>query len=286
VRTRPTVRRPVAAGHARRPRPIRRASAGLSAVRAGGALAMLVAAAAMYGVGASSAFEYRALRVDGARFTDVAQVESILGDARGRNLFRLSTEPFTDGLLGLPTVAHARVEVRLPGTIAVTLVEREPILVWQVGDERLLVDREGSLFALARDAVREDVVTLPVIDDRRAASVGLTVGRTLDPVDLDAATRLGSLVPADLGSAASALAITVSDAHGFVVLARPEGWTAVFGFYTISLRTTAIIPGQVRLLRSLLDGREETIERVILADEDDGTYIPRATPEPSPSPSG
>jgi hypothetical protein len=39
------------------------------------------------------------------------------------------------------------------------------------------------------------------------------------------------------------------------------------------------------LLRSLLIGREPLVERVILASETDGTYIPKATPLPSASPS-
>ena len=65
---------------------------------------------------------------------------------------------------------------------------------------------------------------------------------------------------------------------------RPKGWSAVFGFYTPSLRTTELIPGQVRLLRSLLVGREQLVDRVILASETDGTYTPRATPKPSPKP--
>ena len=39
---------------------------------------------------------------------------------------------------------------------------------------------------------------------------------------------------------------------GFVIRADPQGWLAIFGFYTPSLRTPELIPGQVRLLRSLL----------------------------------
>ena len=39
----------------------------------------------------------------------------------------------------------------------------------------------------------------------------------------------------------------------------------------------------MRLLRSLLIGREPLIERVILASDTDGTYVARPTPKPSPS---
>jgi hypothetical protein len=65
---------------------------------------------------------------------------------------------------------------------------------------------------------------------------------------------------------------------------RPASWSAVFGFYTPTLRTTELIPGQVRLLASLLAGREDQVERVILADDHSGTYIPKPTPEPTKKP--
>ena len=63
----------------------------------------------------------------------------------------------------------------------------------------------------------------------------------------------------------------------------PRGWVGVFGFYGRQIREADLIPGQVRLLRSLLSGREATIGRVILASETDGTFTERS-PAPSPTP--
>ena len=271
----------------RRSRPIRRASPALSVARAAAALAMLASAGAIYGVGASSAFEVAHLQVDGALFTDVAAAEQAVGDARGANLFGLSTEPFETALEALPTVDRATVTVQLPGTLVMTLRERVPVLIWRVGARRYLADSTGSLFARLGDDPPAEAADLPVIDDRRAASAGLSIGARLDPQDLDAATRMASLVPGDVGSAAEELAVRVTDENGFVVRADPQGWLAIFGFYTPSLRTPDLIPGQVRLLRSLLIGREPLIARVILASETDGTYVPKPTPrpaEPSASP--
>jgi hypothetical protein len=245
---------------------------------------MLLTAAAIYGVGASSAFDYRTLEVEGARYTDTSAVESALAVARGENLFVLSTTPLLTALGSLPTVRAAHVDVRLPETLAVTIDERVPVMVWQVGDRQYLADSDGTLFALMPAQPPADAATLPVIDDRRVQSINLDVGQQLDPVDLDAATRLASLVPTDLGSSAVSLSVSVTDANGFVVVTRPSSWSAIFGFYTPSLRTTAMIPDQVRLLRSLLGGREAGVQRVILASGTDGTYTPRATPSASPSP--
>jgi len=269
----------------RRTRPIRRASARLSVARAGAALALLASAGAIYGVGASSAFEYTRLQVTGAVFTDPAAAEDAVADARGQNLFGLSTAPLEAALEELPTVAQASVTVRLPDSLVVTLHERVPVLVWRVGARRYLADSAGELFARLGDDPPAVAADLPVIDDRRAASAGLSIGTRLGPQDIDAATRLASLVPADVGSTAEALAVRVTDNDGFVVRAEPQGWIAIFGYYTPSLRTPELIPGQVRLLRSLLIGREPLLARVILASETDGTYVPKPTPEPSPSPS-
>ena len=55
----------------------------------------------------------------------------------------------------------------------------------------------------------------------------------------------------------------------------------VFGFYTPSLRTTELIPGQVRLLRSLLAGREDDRPARDPRRRPHGTYMPEPTPEPT-----
>jgi POTRA domain-containing FtsQ-type protein len=294
VNGRPIARRSRAPLPGRRTRTVRRASAGLSATRAGASLALLASVAGIYGVATSSAFAYARLQVDGTQFTDPHAVEAAISVARGQNLFRLETGPLVGALEKLPTVRTARVDVHLPGTIAVTVNERKPVLIWQVGGQRFLVDADGALFAALSAKPPADAAALPVIDDRRAAStsadatstadavVGLTVGAQIDPVDLDAATRLASLVPGDIGSSAVSLSVSVTDENGFVVGTRPGSWSAVFGFYTPSLRTTEMIPGQVRLLRSLLIGREPVVDRIILASETDGTYTPRAASSGSP----
>jgi hypothetical protein len=274
-------------GHARRTRPIRRASAGLSAVRAAAALAMLASAGAIYGLASSPAFGFANLELSGVRFTDAEAVEGRLAIPKGSNLFGLRTEALAASLADLPTILGASVEVRLPDTVAVSIREREPILVWRIGERRFLVDREGALFAEV-GAAGTDARGLRTMDDRRAASVGLGLGSRLDPVDLDAAARLGALRPGDVGSRAQGFRVIINDENGFVLAADPypDFWLAVFGFYTPTVRTTELVPGQVELLRQILvDAGEARIAQVILASATDGTYVPKETPQPSPTPS-
>jgi POTRA domain-containing FtsQ-type protein len=245
---------------------------------------MLVSSAAIYGVAQATSFQYTDVVIEGATFTDQAAIVAALEDAKGANLFSLVTRPLEEKVRQIPTVRGADVSVRLPTTLIVRVRERSPILVWRIGARRYLVDSEGRVFAKLGEDPAPSAGELPVIDDRRAASVDLVVGSALDRVDLDAATRLGSLKPADVGSAAEGLLVVISDANGFTVRTRPPSWTAVFGFYTPTLRTPELVPGQVRLLRSLLIGREPRIDRIILASETDGTYIEKPSPTPSASP--
>ncbi len=267
-------------GHARRTKPVRRASAGLSAVRAGAALAMLVSAGAIYGVGASAAFGFKTLELDGDQYTLADDVRRLVGVTGGANLFLVATDVIEARIAQLPTVAGVEVEVSLPTTIRVALRDRQPVLTWRVGERSFLVDGGGMLFAELGDQATEDAALLPAVADLRAGSLSLEVGAALDPIDIDAATRLGSVRSDQIGSAAGSLRLSVTDEHGFVVHADPDGWTAIFGFYTPSLRTPDLIPGQVNLLRVLLQGREATVAEVILASDTDGTYVARPTPAP------
>ncbi len=253
-------------------------------VRAAALLVVLASGGAIYGAGASDAFGYRRLELSPMDWTPETDVRALIEVPEGANLFALRTASLEARISTLPTVAAVRVSVALPDTLTVSVTERTALLAWRTRGIDFLVDRTGAVFAIASPAGVVAAGLPVVVDDRAATSTGLWVGATLAAVDLDAATRLASLVPADLGSAAERLDVVVTDASGYLIRAEPDGWTAIFGFYTPELRTTELIPGQVRLLRSLLDGREELVERVILADDRNGTFVARPTPPATPAP--
>lgn len=260
-------------GPTRRGPSIRRSSAGFGRTRALALLVLILTGLAIYGASASSAFGFRRLDLSGVVLTDEASLRAALGVPDGSNLFSLETDGIAERLRLLPAVADAAIEVGLPDRIRVHLVERQPLVIWQVANRRLLVDADRIAFAPAGDAAN-----LPVVDDRRAASSGFDLGSVVDPTDFDAATLLASLRPGDVGSAAAALHVSLDDARGFALDTGPRGWTAIFGFYTPNLRQAELVPGQVRLLRSLLAGRETKVATVILADDRNGTYTLRPAP--------
>jgi hypothetical protein len=243
---------------------------------------MLACGFALSFVTGPSAFGVARTDLPELTWTSEQAVRDALDLPDGGNVFQLDTAPLVAALRALPGVADARVTVLLPdAAVAVEVEERVPVLAWQLGKTRYIADRDGVVFAtLASDAQLPPDIA--VIEDRRKASEhALAIGDRLDPVDLDVATRLGSLTPAQVESGAKSLKVAVTEADGFVVIAQ-GGWTAVFGFYSPATRPTDMIPGQVQLLRSLIVGREGSVARVILASASQGTYVPRATPKPTP----
>ena len=119
-----------------------------------------------------------------------------------------------------------------------------------------------------------------MVFDRRTSDAGLGLGGIVDPVNLDAGYRLAGLTPADVGSTARGLAVVLDDNHGFTLSAVPAGWVAEFGFYAPTVRKTAVIPEQVRALRSLLlqYGEAHVAWVWLVSDISDNhvnTYLPR-----------
>ena len=275
---------PVRGGRVRRRSGQRRASGGFSPRRALAALAMLATAGLVWGAVASPVFGVKAVEIEGAVLTGEDAVRAALAlPSPAPNAFTLATDVLRERLLALPAVADAEVSVGLPGTLRVRIVEREPVLAWRRDGALLLADRDGRIVA---DAAAEGAAIaaaaadgLPLVADRRSSGAGPAVGERLEALDLDVATRLLSLVPADVGSAAPALLVGVDERDGWTLIPTVEDpWTAVFGFYGPEIRRPEMIPEQVRLLRSLLAGREAQLLRVVLAGPSEGTFTQK--PEP------
>lgn len=254
----------------------------LRPARAAGLLGMLACGFALTFVTGQSAFGISRADLPSLTWTTEQAMRDALALPAGGNVFRLDTAPLLASLRALPGVADASITVELPdAVVAVRVAERVPVLAWQLGATRYVADRTGLIFAtLASTAPLP--AGIAVIEDRRVGVVSaLRIGDRIDATDLDVATRLGSLTPAQIGSTTTRLRVAVTQRDGFVLIAQ-GGWTAVFGFYSPATRPADIIPGQVRLLESLLGGRESSVARIILASETKGTYVPRATPKATP----
>jgi hypothetical protein len=219
------------------------------------------------------------VRISGLVYTDEQALRAAIGldnDARP-NVFRLKPAQTAETLRGLPSVASAEVEVTLPDEVAVSVHEREPLLIWRTANGAFLVDATGALLATApADS------TLPAVDDQRATAAQLAPGNRLDDVDLAAARLLLTITPADVGSTSTATGLYVDDADGWYMTASQPDWRAIFGFYTTNqLRPEERVPRQRQCLASLLGQREGKPTLVYLAVEGDRCGTFRDDPTPS-----
>ena len=140
-------------GGIRRTPKVRRRSAGLTPVRAGALLALLVALTGLYGATRSDAFTVRRTAITGAAWTSEEALRSALAIPAGQNLFTLGTRELERRLVAMPGIRGASVSVVLPDEVRVAVAERVPLLAWKVGDLRYLVDEDGYLFARVEGSV-------------------------------------------------------------------------------------------------------------------------------------
>ena len=235
--------------------------------------------------------------VSGTLLLDPAAVIAAADIPLGSSLLAVNLREAEEAVAALSLVDAVRVSAGLPDGIQIRVREKSLLLRWQIGERVYAITEEGELLGeiaalrLAPSAEAALAAT-PILFDDRVPSPLPTVGQ-LTATELDVVTRIASLTPEDLGTAATGLSLRLLSDFGFVIEAVGPSieWSAVFGIYSATIRPTSMIPGQVRLLRSLLAGRETRIGWVILADDQAGTYTakgvrpPAPTAEPSPSPS-
>ena len=181
--------------HARRT-PVRRRSPLLSSAQIAALVIMTGCLAGVFAIGISPSFIARTLQIRGATFTSESIVRSILGMNGSPNVFRMDTDAAARQLAHLPAVESASVQVRLPSTVIVTLVEREPKIVWAIGDIRYVVDQDGLLFGLVDSAGNPMPSSAgPLVAATEGASSSASAPRTASASVSPAPTASPSLTP-------------------------------------------------------------------------------------------
>ena len=229
------------------------------------------------------------ISVVGTQLLDPDAVIAAANIPIGSSLLGVNLRAAEEAVAALPLVASVRVSAGLPDGIQIRVREKSLLLRWQIGDRVYAVSESGELLGEAATldlapSAAAALAAAPLLFDDRTSSPLPTVGQ-LTATELDVATRLASLTPEDLGTAATTLTLRLLSDFGFVVEATGPSieWNAIFGIYSATIRPTNMIPGQVRLLRSLLAGRESRIGWVILADDQAGTYTAKGVRPPPPA---
>lgn len=63
----------------------------------------------------------------------------------GQSIVNYNASAVREKLLALPWISSADIEVRLPRTLSIRVVEREPLALWQVQRKYHLIDRSGEI---------------------------------------------------------------------------------------------------------------------------------------------
>jgi cell division protein FtsQ len=101
---------------------------------------------------AASGFRIENVEVVGREQTDRKALLAAAGLKRGDPILAFSPEAARQRIEAMSWVASAAVERRLPDTVAITIVERKPIALWQHNDKFALIDANGdNLGAVADD---------------------------------------------------------------------------------------------------------------------------------------
>lgn len=111
---------------------------------------------------ARAGFQVAKVEVQGVKRMDEMPVYSLALDEMDRSMLAVDLHELRRRVMTLGWVADARVTRRLPDTLVVDIVERDPVAVWQHGGKLSLIDVDG--------------VVLESVDGRSMPDLPLVVG--------------------------------------------------------------------------------------------------------------
>jgi hypothetical protein len=120
-------------------------------------------------LGANFAFTSNAFRIEQVNVvgthnsTLIADIQSM--GMQGQNIFLINVARMTDRIQASPLVASASLDKQWPNQLTVSVVERVPALLWQIGQGIYGVDRQGVVIAPASNIAGTDRL-MTVVDTR------------------------------------------------------------------------------------------------------------------------
>jgi len=169
----------------------------------------------------SSAFGVSEIVVTGSTHLTDSEIIRLCGVDLGTNIFKVPTTAVRDRLMALPRVAQATVSRRLPGTLVVSVVEREGVALLPCGQQFAELDASGLPIEFHRFI---GALGLPVVTG--VAVEGVTLGRTVQAPGLDAALATAAALGAEGRTEIAEIHI---DADGQAVLYTRPGTPVYVG---------------------------------------------------------
>lgn len=140
-------------------------------------------------------FAVKAIEIAGAVHTPRAAIDAVTARYIGLNLFRIDIARVQQDLGTLPWIARIDIEKKLPGTLHITIAERQPVALVQADGKLQYVDERGVPFAELSPAAGDD--DLPLISDAAGPELARTIAliRDLRARDPQAFARISEVRP-------------------------------------------------------------------------------------------
>jgi cell division protein FtsQ len=190
------------------------------------------------------------------------EINGIIG-VTDQNIFTVQPDELERRLrLNYPELTSAQVDVYLPNYVYVTVVERQPVVMWQQSGGFTWIDGTGVAFR-----PRGEAAGLVLVNAVDAPPAG--VQTSTDPYSpppfiqkeyVDAALALAPLVPAG-----STLTYSAADGFGWK---DPRGWTVAFG------TSAHDMPLKIRVYQALVESltQKSKVPEFISVVHPDGPY--------------
>lgn len=117
----------------------------------------------MYQMTARAGFSLDTLYLEGRSRTPVAEINKAIGLNKGEPILQLSLQELKERLEAVGSIRTAAVERELPNRLAIRIIEREPVAIWQYQGKKVLVDDNG--------------VAMPDVDMAAYRNLPLIVGK-------------------------------------------------------------------------------------------------------------
>lgn len=113
----------------------------------------------------NAGFEVKRVEVSGVNRIDELKVYEITLAQKDRSMMLVDIDEVREDLMRNGWIKDARISRRLPDTLVVDIVEREPVAVWQHKGTLSLIDKTGYPL---EEIAREEIPDLPVIVGKKA----------------------------------------------------------------------------------------------------------------------
>jgi len=187
----------------------------VAAAVAAGVLAVYIGVSAVL---TSKALTITTITVEGTVRMSEGVVREELADLVGSPMFGMDLDEWRDRVLQLSWVADASMRRVMPGTVAVTITERQPMAMGRIGDTLNVIDRRGVIIDAFGPNYKD--LDLPIIDGL-AYSDAKDIG-TLEQSRALLAVRLLADLQRTPNLAVRVSQVDVSDAKNAVVVLKGD----------------------------------------------------------------